>query len=439
MVDGYAIAYQVLGRGREDLVYLPAYVSNVELQWDVPAYASFLDGLASICRLILLDTRGHGCSDRLPPEEAPTLEDSVADILAVMEAASTRRATLFAAQEGAFYALLAAAAHPDRISRLVLFGATPSWSRSDDLPDEWSADRWEAEQRSIERTTALSQWVELYARDAAPALMADERSGRGFRALLANTSGMKASMVESQMLSQVDLRHLLPSVKQPTLVIRRRDDPLVSETSSRYLAEHLPDGRLVECPGVDVLPWLGETAPILEEIASFLGHEILALDAERYLATVLFTDLVDSTASAAKLGDHPWKELVQQHHSIVRQKLAEYRGSEVDTAGDGFYATFDGPARAISCARAISDSVHELGLRVRVGIHTGECELIDSKPGGVTVSIGARIAALAGPSEVLISQTVRDLVAGSGLTFEDAGEHELKGIPDRWRLYRVVS
>jgi len=437
--DGFAIAYQVIGRGRQDLVYLPGFASNVDIQWDIPIYARFLERLASFSRLIVIDRRGVGCSDRYPPGQAPTLEAITDDVLAVMEATSSGHATVFAVQEAAFAALLLAASHPRRVARLVLFGATPSWIQSEDLPEEWSPDYWESEIRSYERITSATEAMAGYIRDAAPSLADDEAAARALTGLIFNTNGPGAAAMEARFHSEVDLRHVLPSIRVPTLVLRRAGDDMVSDSSSRYLAEHIDGAQYVEVPGDDALPWIGDQEPILEAIEGFLGVDRSSPVSDRRLATVLFTDVVDSSASATALGDAAWSRLVVLHHQAIRKELAAHAGIEVDTAGDGFFATFSGPAQAVRCALAISDAVAALGIEVRIGVHTGEVESIAGKPGGAAVHLGARILAEAGPSQVLVSQTVKDLVAGSGLGFEDAGEHALKGMPGAWRLYRVLA
>ena len=435
--DGFALAYQVVGKGRNDLVYLPGYVSNVDLQWDVPPYARFLERLASFSRLIVMDRRGCGCSDRLPPGQAATLEEMVSDVVAVMDTVGARRATMFAESEHAFVAMLLAATRPLLVSRLVLFTASPSWKRSDDLPDEWTPEDWGSQIRWMGGVTSLMDHEEQHVRGTS--LERDPSMWRALASLLVNTEGLGAGMAEARMWSEVDLRHVLPSIAAPTLVMRRQGDRDSEASSGRYLAEHVQNGRFVDLPGDDQLAWIGDHDPVFEELLAFMGTEAPAAQGTRQLATVLFTDIVDSTKRASELGDAAWRETLQRHHQTVRECLTAYGGTEVDTAGDGFLATLDGPAAAIRCAMEIVGSVREIGLEVRAGVHTGEVETIDGKVGGLGVHIGARVSAAAGPSEVLVSSTVKDLVAGSGLTFGDAGEHELKGVPDPWRLYRVAG
>ena len=437
--DGFAIAYQVVGRGGDDLVYLPGLASNVDLHWDIPIYARFLERLASFSRLIVIDRRGVGCSDRFPPGQAPPLEAVTDDVLAVMEATSSAHATIFAVQEAAFAALLLAASHPRRVARLVLFGASPSWVQSVDLPDEWSNEYWESEIRSYERISSAVDTVAGYIREAAPSLAEDEATARALTGLIFNTNGPGAGAQEARVFSQIDLRHVLPSITVPTLVLRRAGDEMISASSSRFLAEHIEGAEYAEVPGRDALPWIGDQEPILKAIEGFLGVDRSTPVSDRRLATVLFTDVVESSARASSLGDAGWSQLLALHHRAVRKELAAHNGIEIDTAGDGFFATFSGPAQGVRCGLAIAEVVAGLGIAVRIGVHTGEVETIAGKPGGAAVHIGARIAALARPSEVLASQTVKDLVAGSGLMFEDAGEHVLKGLPDAWRLHRVLA
>jgi class 3 adenylate cyclase len=431
-----SIAYQVIGAG-PDLLYLPQFLSNVEWNWQVPEHARFMTRLASFSRLIVMDHRGVGCSDRPRPGEAATLEDKVDDVLAVMGAATAFRSTLFGGGRSAFVTMLAAAAHPDRFDGLIVFGATPSWIRSDELP--WEESEEEARQLLdvFRRSTSVQTWAATWARSFAPSLA--EAQIQNLASYGAVTRGPGGGIAEDEMLYGVDLRDLLPTIRVPTLVLHRTDDPLESVRSGRLLAEKIPGAKLVELPGRDALPWIGEAEAVLEQIELFLTGERRSPEPDRSLATVLFTDVVDSTARSASMGDRRWGEVRERHDAIVREEIARGRGREIKTMGDGFLATFDGPARAIASARAIAVAVRGLGIEIRAGLHTGEIESVGDDVAGIAVSIGARVAAAGGPSEIVVTQTVKDLVAGSGLEFEDAGEHELKGVPDRWRLYRVVG
>lgn len=433
----FSIAYQVVGGGPVDLVYLPQFLSNVEFNWQMAEHARFMTRLASFSRLITMDLRGVGCSDGPPPGEAATLEDKVDDVLAVMGTTTSFRAALFGGGRSAFVAMLAAAAHPDRFDGLILFGAAPSWMRSDDLPWQESEEESRQSLDMFRRSTSTQEWAATWSRRFAPSL--SEAEIRSLGSYGAVTGGNGARIAEDEMLNRVDLLTLLPTIRVPTLVLHRTDDPVEPVQSGRLLAERIPGAILVELPGRDSLPWIGEAEGVLEQIEMFLTGERRAPEPDRVLATVLFTDVVDSTAKAAAMGDRGWRELLEQHDRIIRAEIGRARGREVKTMGDGFLATFDGPARAIACATAIVGAVRALGIEVRAGLHTGEVETLGHDVGGIAVSIGARVAAIAGPNEVFVSGTVKDLVAGSGLAFEDAGEHELKGVPDRWHLYRVVA
>jgi len=435
----FTLAYQVLGMGRRDLIYLLSETPNVVANWFVPEHARYMERLASFSRLVVTDRRGMGCSDRLPPGESPVLEDMVDDLLVVMETANASPATLLAGAETAFIALMAAATHPDRVEGLVLWQPSPSWQRSEDLPWEESPDEIEASLGVIRRVTNLRGWAEVNARDSMPSWAIDPDKVAIWEALSALAGSAEAWYRDQRMFYSIDLREIVPTIEAPTLILARPANRGFRIESCRFLAERMPNATLIELDGEDYLPWAGNQGDALEEIQEFLTGERTAPRDDRPLVTVLFTDIVRSTEMAAEIGDRAWRELLVKHHDLVRRILLEHRGREMDTAGDGFFAAFDGPARAVACAREVVQAVRTLGIEIRAGLHTGEVETIDGKVGGMTVHIGARIGALAGPSEVLVSQTVRDLVAGSGLNFEDAGVHDLKGIPDRWHVYRVAG
>ena len=435
----FTLAYQVVGTGPKDLIYLPLETPNVVGNWFVPEHARFMERLASFSRLVITDRRGMGCSDRLPPGRAPTLEELVDDLLVVMETAYASPATVLAGDETAFIAMLAAATHPDLFDGLILWGATPSWRRSDELPWEASDDAIEASLGTIRRVTNLRAWAEAHTRDVLPSWAADPEKIALIEGLSALAGSAEAWYQDQRMFFGIDLSDLLPSIHVPTLLLAREGASLFHIESSRLLAERLPDARLVELEGRDSFPWVGDADAVLDEIEEFMTGTRRAPDTSRALATVLFTDIVDSTRRAAELGDARWHDLVEEHHVRVRQELAEHGGVEVDVAGDGFLATFDGPARAVRCACSIGERLRDVGLEVRVGVHTGEVERVGKEIRGIAVHIGARVGSLAAANEVLATSTVKDLTAGSGLTFEDAGEHELKGVPDRWHLYRVVG
>jgi pimeloyl-ACP methyl ester carboxylesterase len=436
----WRLAYQVLGDG-PDLLYLPGWVSNVEGNWFVPDHARFLEELASFARTIVMDRRGNGCSDRLPPGETYTLEEGVEDMRLVARAAQSPRAAVFGVEDGGFFALLAAATHPERFTRLILFGSTATWRLTDETPWQWTDEQWEDSQAGFSGP-ALTDVAEGYIRNALPTYAGDPVAVRRMVTQLALTVSPSSGIAETAMLRQIDLRELLPTIAVPTLVLHRTEDPVEPVESGRYLAEHIPGATLVELPGRDTLPWVGESEVVIEEMRRFLVGGDAAMGrtpSPRSLATVLFTDVVGSTEQVTKLGDTGYRQVLERHHRAIRSELRRHGGIEVDTAGDGFFATFDGPARAIECALAICEAVRPLGIEVRAGVHTGEVETIDGKVGGLGVHIGSRVSAAAGPSEVLVSSTVKDLIAGSGVVLQDTGEHELKGVPDRWRLYRVVS
>ena len=433
-----ALAYQVLGDGPVDIVYLQGYCSNVDMNWESPYLARFLHGFAGLGRLIVMDRRGWGCSDRFSPSDVPVLETLTDDLLVVMDAVGSERAAIFATWETGPLVIMFAATHPERTTALLLNETFPAWIATEETPWLDDEEEWEKTIATVRDDWGTSRWTDGRMNDGPER----EWFTRYMRASI--TPGSASAEFRTYM--GTDVRAILPSIQVPTLVLSPTagDYSLKLPENSRYIANRIPGARLVEIePPADEIywpHWYGRAQPILDEIRGFLADLREEEESfERVLATVLFSDIVGSTEKAAELGDRGWRELVERHHATVRAMLARYRGIEVDTAGDGFFATFDGPARGIRCAQAILDAVRPLGLQVRAGLHTGEVETIDRKAGGLAVNIGARVGAAAGPSEVLVSQTVKDLVAGSGLAFEDAGEHELKGVPDRWHLYRVVT
>jgi class 3 adenylate cyclase len=433
-----ALAYQIVGEGPADLVYLPAYASNLEWNWRHPLHERFMRRLARFSQLIVTDRRGSGCSDGIVPGDMPTLETLAGDIVTVLEDVGLTRASLLACQDNGFIACLAAATYPERVRSLILFGAAPSWHRTDDMPWQWSDDRCEAAIKAS-RAWGSRTFASSLVRDSLPSLAGDEGATEYFTTLTRLWGGPGQAISEMRKYMELDIRSILPTIQMPTLVLQRTHDPVEVIETGRYLAEHIPDAHLVELPGNDSLPWVGESDAVIEAIEDFLGvtHPPPRLD--RVLATVLFTDIVDSTGKAAELGDARWKQVLAAHYELAKDKVDQHRGRIIDTTGDGLLATFDGPARAVRCAQAIVAGVKPLGLEVRAGCHTGELEREGADVRGIAVHIGARIAALAGPSEVLASSTVKDLVSGSGLEFEELGDHELKGVPDRWRLFRVAD
>ena len=432
-----AIAYQVIGEGPLDLVWIPSLVHHVELNWENPIVAGFLRRLASIARVLVFDKRGTGMSDRLAGTE--TLEERMDDIRAVMDAAGSERAAISALGDGGPLAMLFAATYPERTSALALINTVPRYTRSPRLP--WLPTRSEQERRAeemVRRWGDAEHLVEQLERSS-PSMSDEERKAFARVVRLSASPGALAAYMRTNL--DVDVCDVLPLIRVPTLVLHRTEIEIMDIRNGRYLAEHIPGAKLVELPGRDFAPQAGDPDRLFAELESFLADvsegKLREREPDRMLATVLFTDIVGATARAAELGDRAWRELLQRHHEAVRRELGRFRGKEIDTAGDGFFATFDGPARAINCACAVRDAVAELGLDVRAGLHAGECELLDEKVGGIAVHIGARVAARAEPGEVLVSSTVKDLVAGSGLAFADRGAHDLKGIPGEWRLFAV--
>ena len=427
------IAYQVVGDGPFDLVFVPGWVSHLELMWGWGAYERFMARLSSFCRLILFDKRGTGLSD--PVAEPPTLEDRMNDLRAVMDAAGSERPAILGLSEGGPTAVLFAATHPSRARALVLYGSQGRMFTEPGDPPEMVASLENAWERIYD---ILEHWGEgrtlgffapSIAQDRASLLMA----GNFERA--SASPGLARALIESYRL--ISVREAARTLEVPTLVMHRMGDP--TRLVNRELHQLIRGSRLVELEGVDHLPWVGDQEPVLGEIEEFLTGARAAEPPRRALATVVFTDIVDSTRQAAQMGDARWHEQLEAHDAFVRQMLHRFQGREVKTMGDGFLATFDGPARAIACARGIVAEVNELGLQVRAGLHTGECEMSGGDVHGLAVNIAARVAALAEPGEVLVSRTVQDLVAGSGLLFEPRGAHELKGVPGRWEVLRVAG
>lgn len=425
-----SLAYQVTGDG-PDLVLIPGWVSHIEYAWEIPGYAEFLRRLASFSRLILLDRRGTGLSD--PVAALPTLEERADDVRAVMDAAGAARAAVFGISEGGPMSMLLAATHPERVAALLLYGTFARGVASPEYP--W---RFARAQADVALDAIRSQWgTGLVATFLAPSLASDpdliEAWARFER--MSVSPGQARTLFE--MILDIDVRHVLPAIHAPTLMLQRAGDGTTTPPNGRYIAEHIAGARYIELPGEDHFPWTGGSAAILDEVQEFLTGVRPAPDPDRVLATVLFVDIAGSTARLAALGDRAWRDLVGRYRALVRAELARHRGVEVNTAGDSFLATFDGPARAIRCASAVSDAVRGLGIAVRAGLHTGECEVAGGDVHGLAVHIGARVAAAADPGEVLVSNTVKDLVAGSGIRFSSRGGHELAGVPGEWVLYRV--
>ena len=427
-----ALAHQVVGEGATDLLYIPGWLSNVDVMWESPEYESLLRRLASFSRLIVMDRRGYGCSERFSPHDVDPLEVHVDDAIAVLDAVGSERAAFFSFDEGTFIGCLLAASRPDRISHLAMLDPSPCWTSNEEIPWEWSAEQWRAKVEQDRRDWGS---YEAFRRDDPDT---PERTLRWEAKFNRQSQSPGAGAAEALKYSATDVRAVLPSIRVPTLVVHGKERPSTSidVRSPRYVADHIPGARFVEI-AAGHFPW-GEGSDLLtDEIEGFLTGTRSHPSLERVLTTILFTDIVGSTHLAAEIGDQAWRDVRRKHHDIVRLELDRFRGHERDTAGDGFFATFDGPARAVRCAQAIEERVQTVGLAIRAGVHTGEIEITPEGPSGISVHIGARVAALAGSNEVWASSTVRDLTAGSGLVFEDVGEHELKGVPDPWRLYRV--
>ena len=431
--DGVHIAYTVIGDGPVDVVYTSGIWSNLDVMWEEPRWARFLDRLASFSRLIVFDMRGVGLSDR--GNEPPFLETQMDDLSAVMTAAGSEKAVIFGGARGGLMAMLFAATHPERTKALVLYGTIAKTVRSEDFPFGMSAQKQQAFFDRFVSEMGTGKNLDLQG----PSGLDDPRFVRWWARFERLVASPNAYRELATIFRNLDIRAVLPLIQAPTLVLQRGGDRITPAAQATYLASTIPGARLVEFPGDDHIPFLGDSDSIVDEIEEFVTGTRPAPDVDRLLATVLFTDIVGSTELQVAVGDHAWKELVLAHHEVVRAALNRWRGVENDTAGDGFFATFDGPARAVRCALDVAERVRGLGLEIRAGVHAGECELVDGKCGGIAVSTGARISALARPSQVLVSQTVKDLVIGSDLVFEDQGEHALKGLPQQWRLYSASA
>jgi len=432
--DGIHIAYQVLGDGPFDLLFVPGFVSNVEATWRRPDLSAFFRRLASFCRVVLFDKRGTGMSDR--GSQIFTLEQRMHDVQAILDEVGSKQAALFGVSEGGPMSLLYAATYPQRTSALVLYGSYAKRSWAPDYPFGWNEEQWQRVLDDIEQ-----HWGEPGAFSIATRLSSadtDRDTAEHMASYFRESASPGAAAAIMRMNREIDVRHVLSATRVPTLILHRTSDRVIDVEHARYLAQHITGAKLIELPGEVHSPWLGDRAAVLDAVEQFLTGRRRAYEPERLLATVLFADIVGSTERAAAVGDNAWRELLEAFYARVREALQLYRGREISTTGDGFLAAFDGPARALRCAGAIRDRVHSLNLEVRCGVHTGECEVVGNDLAGIAVHIGARVAALAGPDEVLVSQTVRDLVAGSGLAFEERGAQKLKGVPDEWRLFRAI-
>jgi class 3 adenylate cyclase len=426
------LAYRTVGDGPRDLVVVEGALTNLEVLWDIPEYRAYCEQLAAFSRLILFDKRGMGLSDRV---RLGTLEERMDDVRAIMDDLGSESAVLMGISEGGPMSMLLAATYPERTQGLILCGAEVKEETTDDWP--WGESTRAEHEQSVTIENVVSRWGKgLVADYILPSHAGDERLRELFGRLQVQSASPHDAVAFMDMAFDIDVRHVASSINTPTLIIHRTQDQVCHVENARWLAENIADAKYVELAGADHIPWLGAD-DILGEIREFMTGVREPEIPDRVLATVLFTDIVGSTERAHELGDRRWRELVDRHHELVRQELTRYRGLEVDTAGDGFFATFDGPARAIRCARSIVDGVRSVGLDVRAGLHTGEVELAGGDVRGIAVHTGARVAAQAGAGEVLVSQTVKDLVAGSGIEFAERGSRELKGIPGEWQLFAV--
>ena len=438
--EGVHIAYSVIGGGPMDLVFPGGGHTNIQLALGFPSQRAFLQKIGSIGRLIYFDPRGMGLSDKVGGGDLPTLESQMADVVSVMDAVGSDRAALLGWDASGPMATLFAATYPERTAALVVYGSEPANDTAPDYPGGWTDEQWDEYLEELERRWGQRDYVREYMKTQAPSLTLDEQALDAFTTAFRMTGGPGTVLALERMWREQDIRDVLTAVHVPTLILHRTGDQVYNIAGARFAAEHISGARFVELPGGDHLPYAGDTDLLISEIDRFL-RSVREEEAEfdRVLATVMFTDIVGSTERSSALGDRHWQNVLADHDRVVRGSLARYRGREIKTLGDGFLATFDGPARAVRCALAIARAVRDLDIDVRIGLHTGEVELDGDDVRGLAVHIGSRVGALAGPSEVLVSATVKDLVAGSGLGFEDAGEHELKGVPDRWHLYRVVA
>ena len=429
-----SIAYQVVGDGPVDLVFAPWWWNNLEIQWEDPLISRFLNRLASFSRLIIFDQRGTGLSDPISLYELPSIEQWMDDVRAVMDAAGSERAAIFGHGDGGLVSMLFAATYPDRTSSLVLADASACIRADADYPSV--DDAW-LDQLFVDMDEGWGSgvYIEYLAPDLAKDTHFRERVARLER--LSVSPG--AAIAIQRMVVDLDLRPFLPTISSPTLVLHRKDNLYAPACWGRYLADHIRGARYVELPGNEHFYWVGASETLLDEVEEFLTGQRPPVEADRILASILFTDIVGSTERAVQLGDRAWRDLLDRFRTTVRRLLDRFRGREMGTAGDDFLVTFDGPARAIRCALAITESARSLGLDVRSGLHTGEVELMGKDIGGIAVHIGARVSALAKPGEVLVSRTVVDLVAGSGIRFADGGEHTLKGVPGSWHLFSVTT
>ncbi len=428
------IAYQAVGEGPLDLVYVPGWVSHVELAWEEPTLARFLRRLASFSRLIAFDKRGTGLSDRVTNDQLPTLEERMDDLRAVMDAVGSERAALCGVSEGGNLCALFAATYPERTTALVMCGAFAKRIWSPDYP--WAQT---PEERELAYEMVENEWGSMMdLSHYVPSKINDEAFAQRLAKYFRHSASPGAAVALLRMNTEIDIRAILPTIRVPTLVIHRTGDRDANVEEGRWLAARIAGARFTELPGEDHFPWVGDQDAILDEIQEFLTGVRPTPESDRELSTLLFTDIAGSTELITRLGDQAWQELLERHHAMVREELSRFRGHEVDTAGDGFFAAFDGPARAVRCALSVVGAGQQFGIKIRAGLHTGEIQVMGPKISGIALHIAARVVATAKPSEVLVSSTVKDLVAGSGIRFADRGTHVLKGVSGEWHLFAAT-
>lgn len=428
------IAYQVIGEGELNLVFVPGWVSNVELAWEESSSRRFLERLASFSKLVLFDKRGTGLSDPVSEDQLPTLEQRMDDVRAVMDAANLNKGALFGVSEGVPMCALFAATYPERTTALALYGGYAKRLYADDYP--WAPTPEERQEFFDAIAQGWGGVVDL--ETMAPSVAHDERFKQWWATYLRRSASPKSALALARMNTEIDIRSILPAIRVPTLLLHRTHDHDSDVRGTRWMATQIPNARLVELEGQDHLPFVGDTSVLLDEIEEFLTGKRAAVVPDRVLGTLLFTDIVESTPRAAELGNTRWAALIENYYQILRRELDRFRGKEIHTTGDGILATFDGPARAVQCGRALCEAVKPLGIQVRVGLHTGEYEWIGQEIAGLAVHIAARVMSHAGASQVWVSSTVKDLIAGSGIKFTDQGVHTLKGVPGEWHLFAVA-
>lgn len=428
--DNVHLAYQVFGDGPIDLVWVPGFISHLEQAWSVPGYARLMDRLGSFARVIVLDRRGVGLSDRA---DVQALDEQVDDVLAVMDAAGAERPALLGYSEGGTLCALLAATHPDRVRTLILLGAYARFLRAPDYPSGIPLEATVRFSAQLEADWGTGRSVRLFA----PSVEADADLVRAWASFERGAASPGTVLALFTQFREIDVRDVLPAIRVPTLVLHRTGDIAIRITAGRYLADHIPGARLVELDGIDHLPFQGDQEPLIAEIQEFLTGTRSAPEPDRILASVMFTDIAGSTERASELGDAAWRALLDKHDAVLRATITRYRGREIKALGDGFLVLFDGPSRAARCALEAVEAARGLGLEIRSGVHTGECELMGEDVGGIAVHIASRVASLAGAGEVLASPTVKDLSVGSGLGFADRGTHEMKGVPEPWQLFAV--